>query len=253
MRKFCWIICLVGLLGNCAPADDPGAIPLEQREVAELELYLNGWQYLDTRVNGKLDVVEREALSMFREDWQIPATEGREITLAYLRRQHPATSGTNTFPVQGSVCTTPNPFPQPRETASWSGDCRDGELQGQGKLVWRFLRRGEWLEQTSEGTMRDGLFQGPGRTVSPGEYVYEGGFRDHQFHGSGSMIRQNGWRYTGEWQDGKPDGRGTVTSPSGEEFPGVFQRGCLPGPTGGFIAFGSSERRCAEESEENRG
>lgn len=247
MRRFWWIAGFATLLGNCSQTKDLGAIPPENREIAEVELYLNGWQYLDSRVNGKLDANERRALSLFREDWRIPDSESRDVAMAYLRRQHPSTSATNTFPVKGTDCTTSNPFPQPQETATWTGECRNGELQGQGKLVWRFLRKGEWMEQTSEGTMKDGLFQGPGKTVSPGEYVYDGNFRDHQFHGQGRMIRANGWRYEGEWQDGKPDGQGTVISPSGEEFTGTFRLGCLPGPTGGFITFGSSDRRCAEE------
>ena len=248
MCRFWWIVSITALLAACAPGDDSGTIPQEQREIAELELYLNGWMYLDSRINGKLDITEREALSMFREDWQIPASGGRDVTLAYLRRDHPDTSGTSAFPVRNTSCTTSNPFPQPRETASWTGGCRDGALQGRGKLTWRFLRRGEWLEQTSEGTMRDGLLQGPGRTVSPDEYVYEGDFRDSQFHGKGTMVRANGWKYSGEWLDGRPEGRGTVTSPSGEEFTGRFRRGCLPGPTGGFITFGNSERQCLELS-----
>ena len=223
----------------------------EQREIVQLESLLRGWKYLSKRVNGQMDPEDTAALELYRKDWNIPASEPRATVLAYLQRQHPATKGKEKFPVDGMSCTTPNPFPQPAETVTWTGQCRDGQLSGKGTLTWRFLRRGEWTEQTSEAPLVNGLFNGPGKTVSPGEYVYEGNYRDHQRHGMGTLIRDNGWKYSGLWSEGKPHGQGTVTSPSGEEFSGVFREGCLPGPAGGYIAFNTSKAKCKRDAEEN--
>lgn len=236
------------LLAGCTPDSKRGSFTDEQLEIAELESLLRGWKYLSKRINGQMDAEDKAALDLFRKDWKIPTSEPRETVLAYLKRQHPETTAKDQFPVANSNCTTSNPFPQPGETVTWTGGCQNGELQGTGTLTWRFLRRGEWAEQTSEGTLVNGLLNGFGRTVSPGEYVYEGEYKDHTFHGKGSVVRTTGWKYDGLWENGQPNGQGTVTSPSGEEFSGVFKQGCLPGPTGGYIAFNTSKAQCARNA-----
>ena len=248
MRLLSYLLLSAILFVGCAPQSPNGSITQEQREIVRIETYLRAWKYLTKRVNAQMDPEDKAALELFRKDWNIPASEPRRTVLAYLSRKHPATLGTEAYPVEGTTCTTPNPYPQPSETASWTGGCKNGKIDGTGKLTWRFLRRGEWAEQHTEGTLVNGLFNGPGRTVSPGEYVYEGNYKDHKHHGLGTLIRDNGWKYEGLWQDSRPHGQGTVTSPSGEQFSGVFRKGCLPGPTGGYIAFNTNEAQCERDA-----
>ena len=248
MRLLSILLLSTFLLIACASDTTRGTVTQDQLAIAELEAYLRAWRYLSKRVNGQMDPEDQEALDLFRVDWNIAASEPRKTVLAYLSRKHPATTGTDAYPVEGTTCTTPNPFPQPRETVTWSGACRDGQIDGPGKLTWRFLQRSKWAEQYTEGTLVDGLFNGPGKTVSPGEYVYVGGYKDHKHHGVGTLIRETGWKYEGLWQDSRPHGQGTVTSPSGETFSGVFKKGCLPGPTGGYIAFNTNEAQCEKDA-----
>jgi len=236
------------LLGACATQQPQGSITEEQRNTAQLEALLRHWEYLDARVNGKLGEADRTALAQFRSDWAIPDTAGRDVVITYLRREHEKTSAKDAFPIEGMTCTIENPYPQPRETAHWTGDCVNGKLQGYGTLSWKFLRRGEWTEATTEGTMTDGIMNGPVISVHPNSYVYEGNYVDFLRQGQGKMVRDNGWTYVGNWNDNVADGQGTVTSPSGETFSGIFKRGCLPGPAGGFITFGPSERQCEERA-----
>lgn len=244
------LLTLAILLGACT-ADPQQSRPSEdQVEAAELETLLRQWNYLDSRVNGKLGEADRTALAQFRNDWKIPETAGREVVIAYLRRQHPATRAKDRFPLQGMKCSTENPYPQPQETAHWTGVCVDGKLQGMGTLSWKFLRRSEWSEASTRGTMTDGVMNGLVFADYPNSHTYEGTYVDFRRQGQGTMVRANGWTYSGNWNDDVADGQGTVTSPSGEIFSGIFKRGCLPGPAGGFITFGPTERQCERRAAE---
>ena len=75
-------------------------------------------------------------------------------------------------------CKVWNPEPQPKETVTWSGGCKDGLAVGQGKLEW-FV----------DGKP-DAIFEG----------VYNTGKRN----GPGVIIMPDGRRQQGMWIDDKP-------------------------------------------------
>jgi hypothetical protein len=75
-------------------------------------------------------------------------------------------------------CKIWNPEPQPNESVTWSGGCKDGLASGKGVLRW------------TENGKPDVEFDGE----------YESGKRN----GPGVMIMPNGQRVEGEWVDDEP-------------------------------------------------
>lgn len=75
-------------------------------------------------------------------------------------------------------CKIWNPEPQPNESVTWSGPCKDGFASGKGVLRW------------TENGKPDVEFDG--------EYV------NGKRNGPGVMITPDGERTTGEWVDDKP-------------------------------------------------
>ena len=80
-------------------------------------------------------------------------------------------------------CKVWNPEPQPNESVTWSGACKDGLATGQGILRW-----------TENGKP---------------DVVYEGGYANGKRNGHGVMTTPEGQRVEGVWIDDKllaPDG-----------------------------------------------
>jgi hypothetical protein len=75
-------------------------------------------------------------------------------------------------------CKIWNPEPQPNESVTWSGACKDGFASGKGILRW------------TENGKRDVEFDG--------EYV------NGKRNGSGVMITPDGHHTEGEWVDDEP-------------------------------------------------
>ena len=90
--------------------------------------------------------------------------------------------------------------PEPNETITWSGSCKDGLAQGRGTLQW--VQNGTPLER-DEGEWRDGKLNGHGTEVFP-----------------------DGTRFDGEWRDGKSNGVGQLVGPRGT-YKGVWADGCF--------------------------
>ena len=89
-------------------------------------------------------------------------------------------------------------------TYTWSGDCVDGKVSGEGRGVWH---------------MPDG------RKGS----IYEGSMREGKQHGQGTIVFPSGNRYDGEWRYGRPHGYGTKTDADGDRFEGEWLNGCYGG------------------------
>jgi hypothetical protein len=90
--------------------------------------------------------------------------------------------------------------PNPNETITWSGPCKNGIAQGWGTVQW--VQNGEPAER-DEGEWHDGKLNGRGTAVFP-----------------------NGNRYEGEWRDGKPNGFGQLVGPNGS-YKGLWVNGCF--------------------------
>ena len=81
-------------------------------------------------------------------------------------------------------CKVWNPEPQPNESVTWSGPCKDGFASGQGVLLW-----------TENGKP---------------DVVYEGEYANGKRNGHGILITPDGKRVEGAWVNDKliPANRG---------------------------------------------
>jgi hypothetical protein len=124
-------------------------------------------------------------------------------------------------------CQVWNPNPQRNETASWSGDCVAGKVEGEGTVTWRYTDpAGNPLTETHSGGFSAGKFHGHGTAISADGYRFDGMYRDGEKNGHGVAVWADA-RYEGEWKDGKPNGFGTYTSTDGEQRAGEWVQGCL--------------------------
>ena len=74
-------------------------------------------------------------------------------------------------------CKVWNPEPQPNESVTWSGPCKDGLASGHGLLSW-----------TENGKP---------------DLVYEGDYANGKRNGHGVMITPDGKRFEGDWVNDK--------------------------------------------------
>lgn len=91
----------------------------------------------------------------------------------------------NWITTSNNNCKAHNPNPQPNETATWSGECKDGYVHGQGTLQW-------YKNGKPNGT-------------------YVGGYSEGRMHGKGVYAWKDGSKYDGEWKDDKRHGLGKLT------------------------------------------
>ena len=209
-------------------------------EIIEAESALAAEGYDPGPPNGVIGERTTRALREYQADWGLPQTGVLTPELhARLVREHPDTRP-QWFPTS-SGCDVWNDYPQPRETASWSGACADGRLAGEGTLVWRWMHRGAWQEQRHQGSFRGGRKHGYGINSYAYGGRYEGEFREGERHGHGTRILPDGTRYEGEWREGLPNGQGTVYMPDGRVFSGVWSEGCLEGHA---ISFETAPAYC---------
>jgi hypothetical protein len=75
-------------------------------------------------------------------------------------------------------CKIWNPEPQPNESVTWSGPCKDGFASGKGILRW-----------TEDGKP---------------DAEFDGEYANGKRNGSGVMIAPDGQRIDGEWADDEP-------------------------------------------------
>ena len=146
-------------------------------------------------------------------------------------------------------CKVINPNPQPRETITWSGGCKDGYAEGPGTLEWfvkgkltshiegsltRGVVQGAGYIRWAGGTEYEGSFlndrrHGRGIEQLPDKTRYEGEWKDGQRHGKGIEQLQDRTRYEGEWKDGYKEGTGSITYALGGSYVGQWKAGLFHG------------------------
>ena len=123
---------------------------------------------------------------------------------------------------ENQPCQRFHPVNRGASTYTWSGDCVDGKVSGEGRGVWVWhLPKRE--EDIYEGSMRDGKRHGQGTVTFSNGQRYEGEWRDDKEHGRGTYAFSQGDRYEGEWRDGKRHGRGTYTFADGARYEGEWR------------------------------
>ena len=121
-------------------------------------------------------------------------------------------------------CRVWNPYPQPKETVTWTGACSNGLAQGHGVMQW--FEDGK-VNSRHDGEYRDGKANGRGVVTFASGSHYDGKFCDSKRNGRGVFTFADGTRYDGEWRDDKADGVGTKTSADGQVHSGTWTNGCF--------------------------
>jgi len=86
-------------------------------------------------------------------------------------------------------CKVYNPYPKPKESIRYEGDCENGLAHGKGKLFW--FNRGKKI------------------------FEYEGDFEEGKLHGLGLSQKGDESLYFGYWQDSQRMGLGIKQTPEG--------------------------------------
>jgi len=123
-------------------------------------------------------------------------------------------------------CKVANPMPQPDETITWSGPCKDGFADGEGVLT--FLLKGT-PHSRYEGSLRRGWADGRGKLELPDGSRYEGEWQRSMENGMGRRDWADGSSYDGQWKDGKPHGAGQYRLPDGRMLMGTWIDGVFEG------------------------
>jgi len=118
-------------------------------------------------------------------------------------------------------CKVANPFPQPDESVTWSGRCKNGVADGEGILVWSV---GGSPKDRYEGTLKDGWAEGKGTLVREG-MRYSGDWKHSAQDGKGRYEGADGSWYEGEWKQGQPHGSGEYQGPDGRRLSGTWVDG----------------------------
>lgn len=124
-------------------------------------------------------------------------------------------------------CAVWNEEPASNESVTWTGKCKKGKANGNGKLVWRYYsfpkwkgRIRGWRESTYIGSMRGGMSNGRGVLTWPGGEKYDGEWTNNKREGKGAWITASGERCEGIWHNQKMVGQGT-TEQLGKKLPCV--------------------------------
>ncbi len=118
-----------------------------------------------------------------------------------------------------SHCKVHNPYPQPNETVTWSGQCVNGFANGKGTVQW--YQNGKKTD-VFVGNFYNGKMHGKGKVVYANGGFYEGDYFNGNLHGKGKMTWENGITYQGDWKNGKTHGKGKLILPNGDIFEGNF-------------------------------
>jgi hypothetical protein len=134
----------------------------------------------------------------------------------------PAVADETPWIADAKGCKFANPYPQPKETVTWTGPCLDGMGNGDGVLQWF-----EDGKQTAhyEGRLAKGWANGRGTLTNADGTIYKGDWKDSRENGEGRLDWPDGIWYEGEWRDGKPNGYGQYRSPEGRMLTGKFVDG----------------------------
>ncbi len=125
-----------------------------------------------------------------------------------------------------SGCKVANPFPQPGETITWSGECKKGKADGEGLLQW-FIN-GKAADRY-EGMLKEGWAEGKGTLTRVEGGRYSGDWRHSLQDGDGRYDAADGSWYEGQWKEGQPHGQGQYRTPDGRTFVGEWVDGVYEG------------------------
>jgi hypothetical protein len=122
-------------------------------------------------------------------------------------------------------CRLWDPMPEPEESVSWSGGCKDGLAQGAGVAQW--YSKGQ-LSDRYEGDYLYGWEHGHGvyQWKSNGDR-YEGNYLQNLRDGQGTYRWADGRSYTGAWDHGKAHGQGRFVAADGKVSAGQWIQGCF--------------------------
>ena len=109
-------------------------------------------------------------------------------------------------------CKVANPQPQPIETITWSGHCKDGFADGAGTVAW--FSEGK-VNGITSGTFKEGKLTGKGYVTLP-HAVYPG-----VNAGKRNVDVRRTWpfgsRLEGEFHENQLIGDGIITTPNGQK------------------------------------
>ncbi|MDQ8036648.1 MAG: C13 family peptidase [Pedobacter sp.] len=101
--------------------------------------------------------------------------------------------------------------------AHYEGSLTNGLRQGPGKISWS-------NGVSYEGGFAQGQMSGRGKLVLPGGEIYEGEFQQGLMSGQGKLVSKSSV-YEGEFRKGVPWGKGKQTTPNGTSYNGEFVSG----------------------------
>lgn len=128
--------------------------------------------------------------------------------------------------VDKAGCKVANPFPQPGESITWSGKCKDGLADGEGLLQWFVDGK---AADTYEGTLQGGWAEGKGTLTRAEGGRYSGDWKRSLQDGDGRYDAPDGSWYEGQWKEGQPHGHGQFRRPDGKLFIGEWVDGVYEG------------------------
>ena len=135
------------------------------------------WDYDPGSVDGTLQPGTTEAIRQFQSDWEMEQTgEISDDLIAMLMHEHELTKP-RMQKAENQDCLIQNTFPRARETVMFSGLCLEDGSSGKGKLIWRSMQKGEWVEMVTEGTFVAGNLWGHGTTRGSNGFFLEGTHR----------------------------------------------------------------------------
>jgi hypothetical protein len=85
------------------------------------------------------------------------------------------------------------------ERVTWSGPCKDGFANGNGRLEWSLNGR---VRETYTGMLTGGHYTGHGTQVWDSGDSYEGDYLNDEAHGQGTFRTKDGKTYSGKWVHG---------------------------------------------------
>lgn len=123
-------------------------------------------------------------------------------------------------------CKMWNPSPEPSDTFSWSGNCKDGYSEGSG--VAQYFADGNFVGKY-EGSFVKGKRSGKGVATWTNGNRYEGDWLDDNMHGKGLMTSVSGASYKGDWVQDKMQGYGVYIWADGMQYEGNWVDGYMQG------------------------
>ncbi|CAK8720432.1 hypothetical protein KKHLCK_09615 [Candidatus Electrothrix laxa] len=120
-------------------------------------------------------------------------------------------------------CEVWDPSPNPKQSLTWSGECKNGKANSKGIAKWY---QGNKIVTSIQGVMKDGRCQGECIaliTSGKSKFKYIGQLKNNDLHDKGTLTWPDGNKYTGDWVEGKRHGTGKFTWKSGTQYIGDWK------------------------------